>query len=310
MLKQSVTIALDWTPNTNHTPIFVAQYLGFYQQLGIELQIINPAHDNYKVTPAKKIELGEAHLAICPTETIISYRVKSNPLILKAVAAIFQHDLSAIVTPSHLNITGPAGLAGKKYASYKARYEDAIVNKMVLMNGGEEPMQVIYPEKLGIWNTLLNGEADATWVFDNWEGVEAREKGVKLNYFKLDDYEIPYSYSPVIVGQEKWLNEHASLVKSFLAATQKGVHFAMENIDETIAILNQVVPEEYRNAEFLLKSQEYANLNYTTNGRWGFMKPEVIDNFLNWLHQQNLEQNVFTFSDLASNEFLPLTAKY
>lgn len=28
------------------------------------------------------------------------------------------------------------------------------------------------------------GEADATWVFMGWEGVEARRKGVELNAFK------------------------------------------------------------------------------------------------------------------------------
>lgn len=28
------------------------------------------------------------------------------------------------------------------------------------------------------------GEADATWVFMGWEGVEAKRKGVELNAFK------------------------------------------------------------------------------------------------------------------------------
>jgi len=36
---------------------------------------------------------------------------------------------------------------------------------------------------LGIWNTLLEGKADATWVFLQWEGVEAKLKGVELNTF-------------------------------------------------------------------------------------------------------------------------------
>jgi hypothetical protein len=46
-------------------------------------------------------------------------------------------------------------LDGKTYASYKARYEDNIVKQMIKMMR-EGDLNVIYPEKLGIWNTLLS----------------------------------------------------------------------------------------------------------------------------------------------------------
>lgn len=44
--------------------------------------------------------------------------------------------------------------------------------------------QELAPPMLGIWNTLLKGEADATWIFTAWEGIEARRKGVELNTFR------------------------------------------------------------------------------------------------------------------------------
>lgn len=34
-----------------------------------------------------------------------------------------------------------------------------------------------------------------------WEGVEAQRRGVELNEFKLEDYGIPYGYSPVLAAQ-------------------------------------------------------------------------------------------------------------
>ncbi|HEX5572787.1 MAG TPA: ABC transporter substrate-binding protein, partial [Ktedonobacterales bacterium] len=34
-----VTLALDWTPNTNHTGIYVAQAQGYYKQQGIDLKL-------------------------------------------------------------------------------------------------------------------------------------------------------------------------------------------------------------------------------------------------------------------------------
>ncbi len=108
-------------------------------------------------------------------------RIKENLVNVKAVAAILKEDLSAIVTLKAPQINKPSQLDRKVYASYKARYEDFIVNQMVKNDGGKGDMKLVYPEKLGIWNTLLNGIADATWVFMNWEGLEAKNKGKRPN---------------------------------------------------------------------------------------------------------------------------------
>lgn len=44
------------------------------------------------------------------------------------------------------------------------------------------------------------GEADATWVFMGWEGIEAKMKGVELNVFRPEDHGVQYGYSPVLVA--------------------------------------------------------------------------------------------------------------
>jgi hypothetical protein len=46
----------------------------------------------------------------------------------------------------------------------------------------------------------VQGEADATWVFMGWEGVEAEQRGLPLNVFRLEDFSIPYGYSPVLLA--------------------------------------------------------------------------------------------------------------
>lgn len=44
------------------------------------------------------------------------------------------------------------------------------------------------------------GEADATWVFMGWEGIEAKRKGVELNAFGLEEFGVPYGYSPLLIA--------------------------------------------------------------------------------------------------------------
>lgn len=181
----AVKIALDWTANTNHIGFYVAQELNFYQKQNIQIEIITPAADNYQTTPAKKVELGQVDFALCPMESIISYRTKARPFPLKAIAALFEEDLSAITTLKGSGIDHPRQLDGKTYASYRARYEDGIVRQMIKNDGGKGEITIVNPDKLGIWNTLLAQKSDATWIFINWEGIQAEGQGLELNYFKL-----------------------------------------------------------------------------------------------------------------------------
>ena len=190
-----IRLALDWTPNINHIGFFVAQELGYYQQQGIELEVLNPSTDNYAVTPGKKLELNQADVVIAPFETVISLNNKANRVAAVAVYAILQEDLSSIACLAGSGIVSPKQLDGKIYASYKARYEDHIVRQMVRNDGGTGNLNISYPDKLGIWNTLLEQKADATWIFDNWEGVEAAGKNIALTRFRMRDFGIPYGLS-------------------------------------------------------------------------------------------------------------------
>ena len=39
---EKVTFVLDWTPNTNHTGLYVAQSLGYFEEQGLEVEIVQP----------------------------------------------------------------------------------------------------------------------------------------------------------------------------------------------------------------------------------------------------------------------------
>ena len=78
------------------------------------------------------------------------------------MAAACQTDMIAIVTLEDSGLSRPADPDGHRYASYDARFEDHIVRQLVKNDGGDGYLDIITPPKLGIWNTLLDGEADAT----------------------------------------------------------------------------------------------------------------------------------------------------
>ncbi len=304
MEHTAFTLALDWTPNTNHTGFFVAQALGFYRDLGLNVRIINPAMDNYETTPAKKLELGEADFAIAPTESAISLRTKNKPVAAKAIAALLQQDVSAIAVREESGITRPAELDGKRYASYGARYEDKIVQQMVKNDGGEGDLQLSYPDKLGIWNTLLEQEADATWVFQNWEGVEAKTQGIRLRYFQMGDYGIPYGYSPVLLAVDERMAERQAQYTAFLQATKRGFLHARNKPGDAVELLAPHVPKHDRERIDLLEAQTFTNAHYGDEHTWGRMDPERVKQFTEWLKKQGIEQNLEDISQIFSNALL------
>lgn len=297
-----IKLALDWTPNVNHIGFFIAKDLGFYKQQGIDLEILNPKDDNYAMTPGKKLELDIADFAIAPFETVISLNNKVNQVQAVAVYAIMQKDVSSIVSLKSSNIISPKQLDGKTYASYKARYEDHIVNEMIKNDGGKGELKIIYPEKLGIWNTLLSGNADATWIFDNWEGIEASGKNIELNNFTLGDFDIPYGYSPVVITKKEKVIAQKELYSKFIKATQLGYLYPKNNLTESTQILSRYVTEYDLNNIDLEKAISFSIPHFGNESTAGFMKQERVSSFIEWLVDRSLEDKVILNQHLFTNE--------
>lgn len=304
LTMECIRVALDWTFNTNHSGFIVAEALGLYRAAGLSPQWITPDQDNYTLTPAKRLELGLADIALCPMESVISYRTKSRPFPIVAVAALLQEDTSAIVTRERPDIQRPRDLDGKVYASYRARYEDHIVRQMVINDGGKGDLRIIYPARLGIWETVLGGVADATWVFENWESIEAAHKGIALRAFKLRDYGIPYGYSPVFAVPEAAVGERADLLRRFLQATREGFLYAQAHLQETVEWLLPRVPEAYRDSAFLLRSQSWVSTYYGDATTWGHMQEARVEVFLEWLHAHGLESRRLHAADITTSALL------
>lgn len=299
---KTVKIALDWTPNSNHIGILVAKELGFYKQFGIDLVILDPLSDNYATTPGKKLELDLADFVLAPFETVISLNNKQNQVDAIAVFAILQEDISSIASLKSSGLESPRALDGKIYASYRARYEDKIVEELVKSDAGKGIFNIVYPDKLGIWNTLLDGKADATWIFNNWEGVEAESKSIELNKWSLKNFSIPYGYSPVIIANRNNLSTNKILYSNFIAATRKGYLHSQENHQEVIAILKSYVTP-YDQVNIDLDKALQATISYFGDHKTcGFMNPDRVDSFLKWLIENKLENPIIREQELFTNE--------
>ncbi len=296
---KSVRLALDWTPNINHIGFIVAKEKKFYLENELDVQFLTPDIDNYTTTPAKKVENSESEFGLCPTESLISYQTKEKPFILKGLMSIYQDDVSAIATIKSKYITRPKHLDGKTYASYKARYEDEIVKKMIINDGGKGEIDLQYPERLGVWNTLVDKKYDSTWIFINWEGVEANQKKISLQLFKMKDFGIPYSYSPVLFSSENYINNNNDTIKKFVECSKRGFLFCYDNIKESTEILKKYLPNSDRKID-TINALKISKEFYGSKKTFGKINLKEIQVFLSWLEKNDIEKIILKPSDLIS----------
>jgi NitT/TauT family transport system substrate-binding protein len=284
-----IDLALDWTPNTNHTGFYVAKAGGYYDDAGLDVTFRSPAVDDYESTPAKRVATGESTLAIAPSESAVSYHTHPEYASLVAVAAVCQRDTSAIAALAESDVDRPRDLDGRTYGSYDARFEDDIVHQLIRNDGGEGNVEITTPPKLGIPNTLLEGEADATWVFMPWEGLQAERDGIGLTPFSLEEYDVPYGYTPVVLAHPDTIAERSGELSKFLAASARGYREAAEEPEGGTRALIETADFEFDSSEFVHESQRrIAEAYLTADGEWGVMDRERWEAFVSWLTDEGI----------------------
>lgn len=285
-----IRIALDWTPNTIHAGLFLAQHKGFYKDAGIKAEFISPEADNYKLTPARRLSRRTVDFAIAPSESVISYNTSRRPVAITSVASILQRDTSAIVTLKSSGITRPEQLDGRTYATYSARFENGIVAQMVKNDGGKGEFSPVAIGRLGIWDMLKNSEADSTWVFMPWEGVEAKKNGLELNVFRMEDFGIPYGYTPLLLAHISAIRSNEDAYRRFMAATARAYEEIAVNPESAASLLCEKIDHpNFSDESFIaasLRELQPALLN--GNGKWGVMDGRVWGDFVNWLIETDL----------------------
>ncbi len=277
-MSRTVTLAPDWSLNTNHTGFVVAAALGFYQQVGLQLELL-PYTD--QPTAAKRVLSDHARVGLGPQETVIAY-ADSAPLL--ALATVNAHDPSALAVLEESPIMRPRDLDGTRYASYGARFEMCVVREVVRADGGVGDVEERVLPKPTVPDALFTGEADSTWVFPAWEGAEAELRGRPLRHFLLRDYGVPDLYTPVLFASARFARKDPELLRAFVQATARGFELAAAEPEQAAELLLTVSPEQ--DSDLIRRSQLAASPNYRDAGKpWGVIDGEIWATYGRYLYE-------------------------
>jgi ABC-type nitrate/sulfonate/bicarbonate transport system substrate-binding protein len=296
---KKITVILDWTPNTNHTGVYVAQQQGFYKEEGLDVEIVQPGEG----TAAQLIASGQGDFGFSYQEEVTIARTKDIPI--KALAAVIQHNTSGFASPVDKGIKTPRDFEGKKYGGWGSPAEEAMLK--ALMNQEQADFNKVEMINIGSADffTSVSKDVDFAWIFKGWDGIQAELKGIPLNIVYLRDYHDALDfYTPVLIASEDTIKNKPDLVTAFMKATAKGYDYCIKNPEKAGQVLLDKVPE--LNKDLVMASQQYLANEYRSDApRWGEMSGERWKKYADWMYSQNLLEKPLDYQQAFTNQFLP-----
>jgi len=295
---QKVSITLDWTPNNNHTGIYVAKELGYFKEQGLEVDILQPGQN---ITD-QIVATGKSEFGVSYQENVIRARSENIPLV--SIAAVIQHNTSGFASLKESGIKSPTDFEGKKYGSWDSPSELAIL-KATMQKYGADFKKVTVISGIYDFFSTIGKDADFEWIYYGWDGVEAERRGIALNYIPLKDIDPVFDYyTPVIISSEDFLAKNPETAQKFMSALKKGYEYCISKPDSAADILLKNVPE--LNAEQVRRSMQYLAKEFQSDApTWGRQKPIVWKRFCEWMYQQRLIQLAVEPNKAFTNDYLP-----
>ncbi|GAA0084687.1 ABC transporter substrate-binding protein [Clostridium sp. CTA-7] len=297
---QKVTVILDWTPNTNHTGLYVAQEKGYYKDLGLDVEIIQPSEGS----SLQLLAAGKGDFAVSYQEDLTYARTSDSPLPVKAIATIIQHNTSGFASPKEKGIETVKDFENKVYGGWGSPSEQAILKAVMEKNGADFSKLKTVDVGTEDFFIATKNNLDFEWTFEAWTNMEAKLRGFDINYIPVKDLDPALDYyTPIIAATEDTINNKKDLAKKFMEATTKGYEFAMKNPEESAKLLVSKVPEI--GEELAIESQKYLADKYKDDAAvWGEMKDSVWDNYTKFLLDNKLINKDMKASEAYTNEFL------
>ncbi|UVK41686.1 ABC transporter substrate-binding protein [Mesorhizobium sp. AR10] len=222
---QKVTVALDWTVNTNHIGLFVARDKGFYAEAGLQAEILPYGDTGAGTLVANRIaDFGIAGAGF--------FTQRAAGADLKAVYAVVQAETGRLVfNAARTDIKSPKNLDGLTYGGFGSAWENTLISTMIRHDGGKGNFETV---TLGTsaYEALANGSVDFTLEVSTWEGAKAELEGAKQRTFRYADYGVPDEHTTFIASSDGFLQANPKAATAFVEATRRGYQFAVDHAQE------------------------------------------------------------------------------
>ena len=214
---RQVDLALDFTPNPVHAPLFAARRTGADRREGVALRLREPGGSGPDALTS--VLSGRALVGILDIHDLAIARERGADVV--AVGALVQRPLAALLAQPEVG--RPRELSDRTVGVSGLPSDPAFVRAIVERDGGD--FAAIRKVTIGFKAVpaLVGKRVDAVPAFWNAEGVALRRKGVRLREFRIERYGAPAYPEVVLVTSKRSLERRRGDVKATLRAIASGV---------------------------------------------------------------------------------------
>jgi ABC-type nitrate/sulfonate/bicarbonate transport system substrate-binding protein len=295
------TLMLNWTPNAQHAGIYLALQNGWYEDAGIDLEVVEPATAGVD----QVIGTGGAEFGISVAESVLPARAAGLPVV--SIATILPYNDSSFMALSTTGIERPRDFEGKTYGGFGGPLETELLRTLVACDGGDpDAVEMVEVGNIDYLAGMEQGRFDFVWVFEGWDALRAHEiEGKAINTVKFVDWLdcIPDWYTPLFVASEETIADHPDLVRAFVEATARGYEAAIADPTAAADALLAAAPE--LDEALVRLSTEYHAPKFVGEAGWGTQDPEVWSAFAAFLEDAGLLDGSADTTAAFTNEFIP-----
>jgi putative hydroxymethylpyrimidine transport system substrate-binding protein len=234
---ERLTLLLDWFVNPDHAPIIVADELGYFEDAGLDLEIVAPADPN---DPPKLVAAGRADVAIAYQPQLHIQVDQGLPL--ARIGTLVATPLNSLVTLADGPIEQISDLRGRKIGFSVGGFEDALLGAMLGHHGVSLADVELVNVNFALSPALLSGQVDAViGAFRNFELNQLQLEGRPGRAFYPEEEGVP-AYDELIFIAHSGALDDARLPR-FIDAIEAATLHILNHPDESFALFVEGRPE-------------------------------------------------------------------
>jgi putative hydroxymethylpyrimidine transport system substrate-binding protein len=234
-----VSCMLDWFPNPDHAPIYLAAAEDYFKNQGLEVDIMVPADPS---DPLKLVAAGKIHFAISYQPSVIIACSEGLPVV--SIGALVQHPLSSILYLKSSGFKTPADFKGRRIG-YSVEPLYRVLFEAVAEKAGLKPTDYeIYRVGFNLAPSLLSGKVDGVvGAFRNYEAIQIELEGKEVGIFPLEKHGVPDFYELVLITNSEQIKTHPERVRAFMNGLSKGIDQTVTHPEASLKTFMKLHPD-------------------------------------------------------------------
>lgn len=286
---EKFTVLIDWFVNPVHANIVLAKQKGFFQQNGLDVEIVEPTDPSM---PPKLVAAGQADISMDYQPHLYMQVEQGLPLV--RVGTLVPTPFNSLVVLKNSNIKNLADLKGKKIGFSVSGFEDSLLSTMLATANLSLKDVELVNINWALSQSLLTRKVDAViGAYRNFELHELRLEGNEGKAFFPEEHGVPVFEELILVAHKDRVNDPK--ISAFLTALEQATAYMKQNPEQAWQDFVSYKPKELNN-----------ELNRLA---WNDTYPKFVDN-PRYLDKQRYHQMAEFMLQKGLVKSLPSLEKY